>query len=106
MPFAGTNWKVHFAIVKGNIATGERIIPNWPVIHNLRADPYEMMHEHGTMGYLRWYGDNMWLFVPVQAEAQRILRDDSRLSIPGRIQPLGWRNQLQLAEGHEGDGTC
>ena len=60
------DWKVHFAIVKGNIATGERIVPNWPLIHNLRADPYEMMHEHGEMGYLRWYVDNMWLFVPIQ----------------------------------------
>lgn len=60
------DWKVHFAIVKGNIATGERIVPNWPVIHNLRADPYEKMHEEGEMGYLRWYADNMWLFVPIQ----------------------------------------
>ncbi len=60
------NWKVHFAIVKGNIATGERIVPNWPLIINLRADPYEIMHEHGEMGYLRWYADNMWLFVPMQ----------------------------------------
>jgi len=60
------DWKVHFAIVKGNIATGERIVPNWPLIINLRADPYEIMHEEGVMGYLRWFADNMWLFVPIQ----------------------------------------
>ena len=60
------DWKVHFAIVVGNIATGERVAPNWPLIINLRADPYEDMHEHGSMGYLRWYADNMWLFVPIQ----------------------------------------
>ncbi|MFM8331526.1 MAG: sulfatase-like hydrolase/transferase, partial [Candidatus Methylumidiphilus sp.] len=60
------DWKVHFAIVKGNIATGERVVPNWPLIINLRADPYEIMHEEGSMGYLRWYADNMWLFVPIQ----------------------------------------
>lgn len=24
------------------------------------------MHEHGEMGYLRWYADNLWLFVPMQ----------------------------------------
>jgi arylsulfatase len=65
------NWKVHFAIIKGNIATGERIVTNWPLIVNLRADPYEVMHEEGEMGYLRWYGDNMWLFVPVQAELKK-----------------------------------
>ena len=53
--------------VQGNIATGERIATNWPIITNLRADPYEEMHEEGEAGYLRWYVDNMWLFVPVQA---------------------------------------
>ena len=60
------DWKVHFAIIEGNIATGERVVTNWPLIIHLRADPYEMMHEEADMGYLRWYGDNMWLFVPVQ----------------------------------------
>ena len=62
------DWKVHFAVVEGNIATGERIVPYWPLIINLRADPYEEMHEEGEMGYLRWYGDQMWLFVPIQAK--------------------------------------
>jgi arylsulfatase len=65
------DWKVHFAIIEGNIATGERIVTNWPLIINLRADPYEEMHEEGEMGYLRWFGDNMWLFVPVQAELKK-----------------------------------
>jgi arylsulfatase len=29
------------------------------------------MHEEGELGYLRWYADNMWLFVPVQAEMKK-----------------------------------
>jgi arylsulfatase len=60
------DWKIHFAIIEGNIATGVREQPNWPLIINLKADPYEMMWKHGSMGYLRWYADNLWLFVPVQ----------------------------------------
>jgi arylsulfatase len=60
------DWKVHFAIFEGNIATGVRNVPNWPLIINLKADPYEFMWKHGEMGYLRWYGDNLWLFVPAQ----------------------------------------
>ena len=32
------------------------------------------------LGYLRWYGDNMWLFVPVQAKLQRVLHDHSRFT--------------------------
>ena len=60
-----------FTEVTSGVAAGERVVTNWPLIVNLRADPYEEMHEEGEMGYLRWYGDNMWLFVPVQAELKK-----------------------------------
>ena len=33
------DWKVHFAVTNGNIATAIREVPGWPVIVNLRADP-------------------------------------------------------------------
>lgn len=59
------DWKVNFAGVHGNIATGVRDVTNWPLLVNLRADPYEQMPFHSEM-YLRWYADNLWLFVPVQ----------------------------------------
>jgi len=66
------DWKVSFAYIKGNIAQGVRFTPNWPVITNLRADPYEKM-EHESLMYIRWYVDNMWLFVPVQEKIQEFL---------------------------------
>ena len=72
------DWKVHFAIIEGNSATGTRVIPNWPLIINLRADPYETMHEEGEMGYMRWYADQMWLFVPMQAQLRKFFE-----TIPG-----------------------
>jgi arylsulfatase A-like enzyme len=59
------DWKVNFAGVDGNIATGTRKVTGWPLIVNLRADPYEKMPFESSM-YLRWYADNIWLFVPVQ----------------------------------------
>jgi len=66
------DWKVHFAVQNGNIATATRDVPGWPVIVNLRADPYEKApHESGL--YLRWYADNIWLFVPIQAEVKNFL---------------------------------
>ena len=37
------DWKVNFASVAGNIATGTRAVTGWPLIVNLRADPYEKM---------------------------------------------------------------
>jgi arylsulfatase A-like enzyme len=67
------NWKIHFAIQEGNIATGTRSIPGWPLIVNLRADPYEKAPHEADLGYLRWYGDNMWTFVPAQAYIKEFL---------------------------------
>jgi arylsulfatase A-like enzyme len=61
------DWKVHFATFDGDIATGVREVSNWPLLINLRADPYEEMWEESSM-YIRWYADNMWLFVPIQAK--------------------------------------
>jgi arylsulfatase len=66
------DWKVHFAVTNGNIATATRDVPGWPVIVNLRADPFEKApHESGL--YLRWYADNIWLFVPVQHKLKDFL---------------------------------
>ena len=66
---------MHFGIFEGNIATGVRLQPNWPLIINLKADPYEMMWKHGEMGYLRWYGDNLWLFAPAQGVIKSFFAD-------------------------------
>jgi arylsulfatase len=67
------NWKIHFAVQNGNIATGVRSIPGWPVIVNLRADPYEKGPVEGDLGYLRWYADNMWTFVPAQLYIKKFI---------------------------------
>jgi len=67
------DWKVHFATLEGGINTAIRQTPAWPLIINLKADPYEKMWEEGKLGYLRWYADNMWLFVPIQQKVQKFL---------------------------------
>jgi arylsulfatase len=71
------DWKVNFAIIDGNIATGTRKVTGWPLIVNLKADPYEKMPLESSM-YLRWYADNIWLFVPIQAKVKEFLS-----SLPG-----------------------
>ena len=67
------HWKIHFATINGNIATGTRETPGWPLIINLKADPYEKMWKEGDLGYFRWYADNMWTFVPVQGFIKKFL---------------------------------
>lgn len=64
-------WKLHFSIMDGAINTAYRKSPSWPLVINLRADPYEASWESGL--YTRWYGENMWLFVPAQRYAAEFL---------------------------------
>jgi len=66
------DWKIHFAVLEGNITDAMRFQTNWPKIVHLKADPYEHAWEESGM-YLRWMADNMWLFVPVQVEIQKFL---------------------------------
>ena len=72
------DWKVHFAVQTGNIATGVRVgaglagdrsPPRRPVREGARAD---------SQMYMRWYADNMWLFVPVQQKIKEFL-----VTLPG-----------------------
>jgi arylsulfatase A-like enzyme len=67
------DWKVSFAQENGNIATATRDVTGWPEIVNLRADPYERAPRESGM-YIRWYADNIWLFVPVQAKLKAFLK--------------------------------
>ncbi|UXP31925.1 arylsulfatase [Reichenbachiella agarivorans] len=65
------NWKLHFTIMEGSINEAYRKAPSWPIVINLRADPYEVSWKAAL--YTKWYGDNMWLFVPAQAYAGQFL---------------------------------
>jgi arylsulfatase A-like enzyme len=65
------NWKLHFTIMEGAINEAYRKTPSWPVLINLRADPFEVSPQSGM--YIRWFGDQMWTFVPAQAITGRFL---------------------------------
>jgi arylsulfatase A-like enzyme len=66
------DWKANFAGEQGNIVTGVRQVTSWPLLVNLRADPYERMPFESLM-YLRWYADNVWLFVPMGQKVKEFL---------------------------------
>lgn len=67
-----TDWKVHFATQQGAINTAFRQTPAWPLVINLKADPYEKAVLESEF-YIRWYADNMWLFVPIQQGVKQFL---------------------------------
>jgi arylsulfatase len=67
------DFKAHFAIQTGGINTAIRQAPAWPLVINLKADPYERAALESEM-YLRWYAENtMWFFVPVQVRVKEFL---------------------------------
>jgi arylsulfatase len=68
------DWKLSFAVAKGNIATGVRETTAWALIANLRMDPYERGLEEGG-GATQFLAQNMWLIVPVQGKIKEFFSD-------------------------------
>ena len=64
------DWKIHFAVAWDGWS-GPREALNFPRLIHLRSDPYEEALESGL--YARWFGDNLWLFVPAQVEVGKWL---------------------------------
>lgn len=65
------DWKLHFTLMEGAINEAYRKQPAWPILFNLRADPYEISHESAM--YIRWFADQMWTFVPAQTITAQFL---------------------------------
>ncbi len=66
------DWKIHFTIMEGNISEAYRKSPSWPLIVNLRMDPFEDGPDSSM--YVRdFYADQMWMFVPAQAVVGKFL---------------------------------
>jgi arylsulfatase A-like enzyme len=60
------DWKIHFTIMEGAINEAYRKTPSWPLIINLRMDPFEVSPDSAL--YVRhFYADQMWTFVPAQS---------------------------------------
>jgi arylsulfatase A-like enzyme len=66
------DWKIHWTVMEGSINEAYRKTPSWPLIINLRMDPYEVSPDSSM--YVRdFYADQMWTFVPAQALVQQFL---------------------------------
>lgn len=93
------NWKLHFTIMEGAINEAYRKTPSWPILINLRADPYEVSWKSSM--YTRWFADNMWTFVPAQAYVAKFLETfkdfppvaGGSLGVDKVVQSLGKRPQ-------------
>jgi len=91
------DWKIHFTITKGDITQALREKPAWPVVVNLRADPYEKAPEESKM-YVRWYAENtMWIFVPIQNFVGKFL-ESFKAFPPARGSSLSVDEVLEAAQ--------
>ena len=61
------DWKVIFTEMWGNLPTAWHKTPSWPLIVNLRRDPYERFHDQSSM-YFKWWADRMYVMVPAQTK--------------------------------------
>ena len=59
-------WKITFTEMWGNLPTAWKKTPSWPLITNLRRDPYERFDSQSSM-YTKWWAKRMFLMVPAQA---------------------------------------
>jgi hypothetical protein len=58
--------------MEGAINEAYRKTPSWPLIINLRMDPFEVSPEAAM--YIRdFYADQMWMFVPAQVLVGKFL---------------------------------
>jgi arylsulfatase len=93
------DWKIHFTIMEGSINEAYRKTPSWPIVINLRADPFEVSYKSSL--YVKWYADNMWMFVPAQAYVGNFLKSfkdfppvsGGSLGVDKVVQSLGKRPQ-------------
>ena len=66
------DWKITFTEMWGNLPTAWHKTPSWPLITNLRRDPYERFTDQSSM-YTKWWAKRMFLMVPAQTYVAREL---------------------------------
>lgn len=65
-------WKITFTEMWGNLPTAWHKSPSWPLITNLRRDPYERFDSQSQM-YTKWWAERMFLMVPAQTAVAKKL---------------------------------
>jgi arylsulfatase A-like enzyme len=61
------DFKITFTEMWGDLPTAWEKTPSWPVLTNLRQDPYEYFNRDTAPLYFKWWADRMWVMVPAQA---------------------------------------
>jgi arylsulfatase len=71
------NWKVHFLDQRGHgmsVWQEPFVGLRWPILINLRSDPFERAPEDATVFYAKWAADRMFMLVPAQQLVAEFLK--------------------------------
>ncbi len=85
---------------------GGTVKPDWPILTNLRLDPYERTGLNGSLGHLNWLAYQFWRFVFVQEVVSKL--GETFLEFPPLQKPASFnleavKEQLRAAaQGHAG----
>ena len=98
------DWKAHFSICDNWYEGGPARIQNFPKIVNLRADPLEahVLFSESPMA-LRWMGDKLWAFVPMQTVVGMFLQTFAQF--PQRQKSASFNIDQVLLRLQQGTGT-
>ncbi len=50
---------------------GSTVKPTWPILTNLRLDPFERTGISGSLAFYNWYAYEFWRFIFVQQEVAK-----------------------------------
>ena len=85
------NWKVHFAVQthEGVEAWKEPLLPlQFPMLVNLRADPFENAEVAADLFYKKWRADRVFMLLPAGALVAQYMQ--TMLEFPPRQSPDSW----------------
>jgi arylsulfatase len=98
------DWKVSFKTVVGNLFTGREQSTNAPLVTNLRMDPWER-YQSESMLYGRWWGENMWTFLPATVVVGQFLESFKEYPSSAPPSSFGVEEALKaLEQGARGAG--
>ncbi len=98
------DWKVSFKTVEGNLFNGREASTNAPLLTNLRMDPWERYQSEGML-YGRWWGENMWAFLPATEIVGKFLETFKEYPPSAPPSNFGVDKALQaLEQGYRGAG--
>ena len=91
------NWKVHFAVQKheGVDAWQEQLTTlKFPLLVNLRSDPFEEADVSGDIYYWKWRADRVFMLLPAGALVAQYMQ--TMLEFPPRQSPDSWTPEAMM----------